>query len=166
MAVPKNSPGSFQFSDFEPGPFCKTSFSLDSLETLSKNSHFFPNISMPIPTSTTILTKNRPPYQPYSQWWPVSVTDARTSSKCHTPKKNTAKGHKSQTDNFFFIFSFPFIHLSRRFPMQLPVLPALPLFLPEISAPGPFSGSAPSACFQAGITGSSCQMPLRSAKRS
>ena len=154
MTVPKNKPGSFRFS------FPETIFSPGSPEISPDFFHFFPNNSVPIPISIARLTKNRPPYQPYSQQWPVSVTDACTSRRCQTPRRNTVKGHKSHTDNFFFIFSFLFIHLSCMFPEQLPFLPILSLFLLSLSVPAPFSGSAPSACFQAGISGSSCQMLL------
>ena len=99
MTVPKNKPGSFRFS------FPETIFSPGSPEISPDFSHFFPNNSVPIPISIARLTKNRPPYQLYSQQWPVSVTDACTSRRCQTPRRNTVKGHKSHTDNFFFIFS-------------------------------------------------------------
>ena len=82
MTVPKNKPGSFRFS------FPETIFSPGSPEISPDFSHFFPNNSVPIPISIARLTKNRPPYQPYSQQWPVSVTDACTSRRCQTPRRN------------------------------------------------------------------------------
>ena len=132
-----------------------------------------------IPSFFQISTPQSRPISPYSR-----KTGPHTSHKASGglsllqmpahpanaifPEETRRKAIKARQVISFssFLSLLSFTHLSRRFLTQLPVLPALPLFLPGISAPEPFSGSAPSACSQAGTTGWSYQMPLRSAKRS